>query len=157
MKSLYLFSAAVLIFGILTGCKDEKNYPDTPVITFKSLEKFSGSSGLDSLELTFSFTDGDGDLGSPSTDVTSRDIFVRLFEQKNGIFEEAVLAAPLEYRLPYLEPRGNNNSLKGDVKINIDYNILQPNDTIYYKLYIKDRAGHQSNEITTSVIITRIQ
>jgi hypothetical protein len=142
---------------LVTGCSDDDTFPVTPEITFKSLDKFENSSGSDSLVLTFSFTDGDGDLGSPESDVLARDIFARIFERKNGVFVEASLAAPLEYRLPYLEPRGDNKSLKGDVKINIDYNILQPNDTIYYKLYIKDRAGHKSNEITTTTIITRVE
>lgn len=150
---LLLLSAIVLF----SGCSDEATYPITPEIKFKSLEKYISSSAADSLVISFTFTDGDGDLGTPFTDPTTRDIFARLFELKNGVFVEAILAAPLEYRLPYLEPRGNNNSLKGEVRINIDYNILQPNDTIYYKLFIKDRAGHTSNEITSSTIITRIE
>ncbi len=145
-------------FPFLFGsCTDDETFPVTPEIGFKSLEKFTNINGLDSLMLTFSFTDGDGDLGSPESDVTSRDIFAKIFERKNGVFVEAVLAAPLEYRLPYLQPSGNNQSLKGDIKINIDYNVLQPNDTIYYTLYIKDRAGHKSNQITTTTIVTRIQ
>jgi len=152
------FISLFAILALVTaGCTDEETYPVTPEIKFKSLDKYYNSSGTDSLELIFSFTDGDGDLGTPSSDVITRDIFIRLFERKNGVFEEAILQAPLEYRLPYLEPRGNNKSLKGEVKINIDYNILQPNDTVYYKLFIKDRAGHMSNEVTTSTIITRIE
>lgn len=150
-----LFLASVA--AVLSSCSDEDTYPVTPEIAYKSLEKFTNISQSDSIVLTFSFTDGDGDIGSPESDPASRDVFVKLFEMKNGVFEEAILAAPLEYRLPYLTPRGSNESLKGDVRINIDYNILVPNDTIFYKLYIKDRAGRKSNEISTDVIITRVQ
>lgn len=142
---------------LFTGCSDEETYPVTPAIEFVSLQKYTSLSGNDSLELIFSFTDGDGDLGSPPSDSLSRDIYVKLFEQRNGVFVEANLPAPLEYRMPYLEPRGNNESLKGEVKINIDYNILQLNDTIYYELFIKDRAGRKSNEITTNTMVTRVQ
>lgn len=142
---------------VIIACDDDETYPVTPEITFKSLEKFVNVAQSDSLVLTFSFTDGDGDIGSPVSDPARRDVFVRLFERKNGVFEEAVLAAPLEYRIPYLTPRGNNKSLIGDVKINIDYNILQTNDTIFYKVYIKDRAERKSNEITTDTVITRVQ
>ncbi|MFM2190914.1 MAG: hypothetical protein RL491_1300, partial [Bacteroidota bacterium] len=39
----------------------------------------------------------------------------------------------------------------------IDYNILRPNDTIYYKVLLEDRAGNRSNEISTATIVTRIQ
>ncbi len=154
--------ACCLVFAVtfasFWGCKKEDTYPITPVITFKKLDKFQNVSGMDSLELLFSFTDGDGDIGANKGDTTNRDVFVKIFELKNGVFEEFInLAAPLEYNIPYLEPRGNNVSLKGDIKINIEYNIVQPNDTIYYELYIKDRARHSSNVITTSTIITRIQ
>ena len=153
----FIIPVLLLISFFIGSCSDEDQYPVIPEIKFKSLEKYVNVSGNDSLILSFTFTDGDGDLGTPVSDVTTRDIFARLFELKNGVFIEAVLNAPLEYRLPYLEPRGNNNSLKGEVRINIDYNILQPNDTIYYKVFIKDRAGHTSNEINTSTIITRIE
>lgn len=157
-RQIKFFLGLVMIPAILIiGCTDDETFPITPEIEFKSLEKFFNVNNLDSLVLTFSFTDGNGDLGTPVTDVTSRDIFVKLFEKKNGVFVEAILAAPLEYRLPYLNPRGNNKSLKGEIKITIDYNILVPNDTIYYTLYIKDRAGLKSNEITTTTIITRIE
>jgi hypothetical protein len=149
MLSIGLFS--------LVSCSDDETFPATPVISFKSLEKFQSLSGLDSLVLTFSFTDGDGDIGSAASDTFGRDVYARLFERNNGVFEEAPLSAPLEYRVPYLEPRGNNSSLKGDIRISIDYNILRPNDTIYYKVVLEDRAGNRSNEISTSTIVTRIQ
>jgi len=150
-----LFLAMIPWF--MVSCKKDDTFPVTPEITFVSLVKYVSVSNNDSLELTFDFTDGDGDIGSPESNTSSRDIFAKLFELKNGVFVEANLAAPLEYRMPYLEPSGNNKSLKGTVKINIDYNILQPNDTIRYELFIKDRAGRSSNTITTSTIITRIQ
>lgn len=145
-----------LVFGLMS-CSDEETFPLTPVISFKSLEKFTAQSGADSLMLTFSFTDGDGDIGSAPADTFGRDVYVRLFESNNGVFQEAPLSAPLEYRVPFLEPRGNNESLKGDIKINIDYNVLRPNDTIFYKVSLEDRAGNRSNEITTSTIITKVQ
>ena len=149
----------VLSIGLfsLVSCSDEETFPVTPAISFKSLEKFQSLSGLDSLVLTFSFTDGDGDIGSAASDTFGRDVYARLFERNSGVFEEAPLGAPLEYRVPYLEPRGNNSSLKGDIRISIDYNIQRPNDTIYYKVLLEDRAGNRSNEITTATIVTRIQ
>jgi hypothetical protein len=151
-----LITGFILMF-LHTSCQDDDTFPVTPEIKFLSLDKYSNVSSQDSLVLSFSFTDGDGDLGSKPEDVNARDIFLRLFEFKNDVFVEPALGAPLEYRMPYLEPRGNNSSLKGEVKINVDYNILQPNDTIRYEIYIKDRAGHQSNTVTSSTIITRIE
>ena len=151
----------VLVLGtsviLFSSCKKDGTFPVTPVIEYESLIKYTSVSNNDSLELVFGFTDGDGDIGSPASNTSSRDIFIKLFEMVNGVFIEATLAAPLEYRMPYLEPAGNNNSLKGSVRINIDYNILKVNDTIRYELFIKDRADHQSNTITTGTIITRVE
>lgn len=151
-----LLALSIGLFS-LSSCNDEETFPITPVIAFKTLEKFQSLSGLDSLVLTFSFTDGDGDIGTAVSDTFGRDVYARLFEKNNGVFEEAQLSAPLEYRVPYLEPSGNNSSLKGDIRINIDYNILRPNDTIYYKVVLEDRAGNRSNEISTATMVTRVQ
>lgn len=158
MKKIILgFLALSIGLFSLISCSDDETFPVTPVIAFKSLDKYQALSGLDSLVLTFSFTDGDGDIGSAASDTFGRDVYARLFEKNNGVFEEAPLSAPLEYRIPYLEPRGNNSSLKGDIRISIDYNILRPNDTIYYKVVLEDRAGNRSNEISTATMVTRIQ
>ena len=153
--SCALFAALTVV--LINGCSKEETFPATPQITFKSLSVLNSSLQTDSVELIFSFVDGDGDLGTPATDILNRDIFVKIFELRNGVFVEPFLPAPLEYKLPYLEPGGNNKSLKGDVKINVDYNVGYPNDTIRYTVYIKDRAGHISNTITTSVVITGVQ
>ncbi len=154
----FAFGACLmLVTGFISSCSDDETFPVTPVIAFKSLQKFQSLSGTDSLVLTFTFTDGDGDIGSAPADSFGRDVYAKLYERNNGVFQEANLGAPLSYRVPFLEPRGNNSSLKGDILINMDYNILRPNDTIYYMLYLEDRAGNKSNEITTSTIITRIQ
>lgn len=159
LKSLLAFIIfPVVALFFLNSCTDEDTYPITPEIKFKSLEIFQNVSQLDSVVLTFSFTDGDGDIGSVTTDSLSRDVFVKFYELRNGVFipfDDPFGA--FNYRVPYLEPRGNNKSLKGDIRINVDYNVLQPNDTVKYELYLKDRAGHQSNTITTSTIVTRVE
>ncbi len=149
---------ALLSTFIFVGCKEENTYPTTPEIEFVSLIKYDSASQLDSLELIFSFTDGNGDVGTPEIDTINRDVFVKFFEMKNGVFVEFPnLAAPLEYKIPFLFPRGNNTSLVGEIKINVEYNYFQPNDTIRYELYMRDRARHKSNTITTSTIITNVQ
>ncbi len=158
-RRIFTFSLlALLTTLVFSGCKDENTYPATPVIEFVSLTKYESVSQLDSLELVFSFTDGNGDVGTPDIDTVNRDVFVKFFEMKNGVFVEFTdLAAPLEYKIPFLFPRGNNSSLVGEIKINVEYNYIQPNDTIRYELYMKDRARNKSNTITTSTIVTNVQ
>ena len=106
IRKIPLFLIMIPLF--MVSCKKDDTFPVTPEINFVSLVKYVSVSNNDSLELTFDFTDGDGDIGSPESNTSSRDIFAKLFELKNGVFVEANLAAPLEYRMPYLEPSGNN-------------------------------------------------
>ena len=148
---------ALAVLGTIS-CTKEDTYPVTPEISFKSLEIFKNGSGKDSLLLTFTFSDGDGDIGTWEGDTVNRDVFVSMFEMQNGVFVKFNDPfGAFNYRIPFLKPRGNNKSLKGDIEINIDYNIFQPNDTIRYELYMKDRADHISNTISTSTIITGVQ
>jgi len=65
-KSIWIF----LVLG-LTSCFDKEEFPDTPSIAFESLIFFDGPEsgpdrGFDSLKLTFSFEDGNGDVGLQS-------------------------------------------------------------------------------------------
>src|SRR6188508_253663 len=60
---LYVLLAGVLTFTL--GCDSDDSYPVEPFIKFESL-KFKVSpraSDMDTLKLTFSFRDGDNDLG----------------------------------------------------------------------------------------------
>ena len=161
LRKITLMAIGLVVAVTLQSCEDNSNLPVTPGIEFKSLDKFSSvSTGIDSLVLTFSFEDGDGDIGFPESDTSSRDIFVKLFEKQNGIFVPVVFTDTLlfTYRMPYLEPTGNNSSLKGEVIISyLGYLIGVPNDTVRYEVYIRDRAGHTSNTITTSEVVTTVQ
>lgn len=151
-----VFPAIALFF--MNSCSDEDTYPVTPEIAFKSLEIFNNAAQNDSVVLTFSFTDGDGDIGTPTIDTVSRDVFVKFYEKVNGVF--VLFNDPFgafNYRIPYLEPRGNNKSLKGDIRINVDYNPFIINDTVKYELYMKDRAGHSSNTIVSTTIVTKAE
>ncbi len=55
-----LFSIFILI--LVSSCFEQDEFPDTPRIEFESID-YIETAGLDSLILSFSFEDGDGDLG----------------------------------------------------------------------------------------------
>src|SRR5688500_187581 len=120
-KSLLAFVAFPAIALFLTvSCTKEDTYPVTPEISFVSMEKLVNTSGNDSLVLTFAFTDGDGDVGTPKIDTVNRDVFVTLFELRNGVYVKYDDPfGVFNYRIPWLVPRGNNESLKGDIEISI--------------------------------------
>jgi hypothetical protein len=155
----------VLLFGILiiafAACISPPDYPVEPQIQFQSLSKNTMRQGQlgteDSLFLTLSFTDGDGDLGVPETNKDSAKIInIFLTDKRDN--------KPAErFRLPYIPEQGAGNGISGDIRLLLFTtccNVLppceastnKPIDTLVYEIYIKDRAGHESNRILTAPI-----
>ena len=107
----------------------------------------------DTCYVEFKFTDGDGDISNDTNSaVFARDTRFDTGFQKN-LFP-AITPATIE------DPK---NGLSGTVLfMPIPIAVLRADslhqatgDTLSYEIYITDRAGHQSNHITTSrVIIT---
>ncbi|MBC6399517.1 MAG: hypothetical protein GDA51_01200 [Ekhidna sp.] len=61
----------------LTSCYEEEQFPDTPKIEFEKIEFIDSSTNVDSLKLTFSFEDGDANIGFPENDFSpSYDLFI---------------------------------------------------------------------------------
>ena len=159
---LLLLSIAAFQF-----CVQPPDYSDTPVIEFKSMTKdtlLTSRYGGDSTTIILSYTDGDGDLGSMANDTSSR---VFLFDSRDNSPKAA-------YTLPFIEQQGAGNGISGDISIFIksDNNAFkfcciyggnlppceldpapQNTDTLTFKIYIKDRAGHVSNVVETAPII----
>jgi hypothetical protein len=144
----------IISFAIAAGCKKPNSYPDTPVITFKSLT-VQQENGFDvSVHLIVSFTDGDGDIGNNSPEAGDPPNFVVLMDTlHNGNWGTNDNHFIFSGTLPYLTPTGSNRALKGDVATDILLQWGHPNDTIRYQVYIVDRAMNQSNTIITPEII----
>ncbi len=161
-----LFSGWVLFFS----CRKIESYPEIPSIEFKSFTLSDSIVVIDSMgnwgktgELIFGFVDGDGDIGLPPPDSTSKDttnynLFFTLYEKLDGEFakvDEDDLATLLNYRIPFIEMEGQNKTLKGEIKVELSYYLIHGRleyDTIMYEFYIIDRALHQSNVETTPEI-----
>lgn len=152
---------AALAGGALSGCRKAEEFPEEPIIEFKSFETFG-----DSASLTVSFTDGDGDIGlddadnQPPFDSGSTyyfNLFVEYFELRNGTWEHVEFdEIQLYYRIPRITPTGQNKVLEGDLSVAIDplsLFVTPDADTIRYSVHIVDRALHVSNTVQTSDII----
>lgn len=165
------FTPLLLLLCILLAaqfCVKPPDYPKEPVIEFMGLSKTvlkQGKSKGDSLSISFSYTDGDGDLGFPKTDPTTS-VFVR---------DDRDSFSKFQYQLPYVEPQGAGNGISGEISIVVPTSCcifvtpdgtplacdLVPStflyDTLYYFIKIRDRAGHMSNEIKAGPIILSCQ
>lgn len=165
VSKIGLFVAAALVLS-LSSCLPDNDYPDTPVIKYVSFTKHTPSSGVDDTgTLTFSFTDGDGDIGLaqgdtlPPYDPSSQyyyNFFTKYYEKKNGQFEEVVLDPPNYFRIPVLTPEGQNKTLEGDIEVVLYINNpFSEYDTIKFEAWIVDRSLKESNVITTEEIVVQ--
>jgi hypothetical protein len=162
MKSVIITGTIILICIFDYSCKKIEKLPVTPEITFTSFKVFDTTDILGNQgragRLKFYFVDGDGDLGldPPTTEgQDSTNLFLKLYRVTNGVLVPAAdndILKPSDYRIPYLQTIGQNNALKGTISVTFLYLFYSPADTIKYEFYIKDRALHVSNTLTTCEI-----
>ena len=157
MKFSILIAGIIILLSI-TMCSRPPDYPIIPHIDFVSQSKTlvrSGQIAEDSLYVTLSFTDGDGDLGNNPNDPNSLNIFTvnKLYNQPADSF-----------RLPFIPEQGTKNGISGQIRVRLltgcckgsfpcDPYIKQKYDTLSYDISVKDRAGHVSNVVTTPPIL----
>lgn len=164
------FFFMALVAGFLQNCVQPPDYPKEPVIEFLSISPnvmlqrpFYVLPDSVTTTVTFSYTDGDGDLGYPGND-TATSIIVR---------DARTPQLTRQYQLPYVDEQGAGNGISGEVSLNIPIvccipdplngiplppcDTLSPSmqmrDTVVFIIQIKDRAGHFSNSIETAPLI----
>jgi hypothetical protein len=151
MKNLLYVLLATVVIGF-TMCLRPPDYPIIPRIEFLRMSKNTmkqGNGPSDSLRLYFTFEDGDGDIGS--TD--SLNIFLTDTRQAN--------AAAEPFRMPFVPEQGAKNGISGEISLLVYTTCCLPTcnsflnkatDSLFYDVYIKDRAGNKSNVVRTPYI-----
>lgn len=151
MNKIVYIALTILVF---TSCKKQKdNEPspvvsDTPEITSLSLSSTSINQFND-LVFNINYIDGNGDLGTDDADVNS--IFIT-DKRDNTIVHK--------FHLQPLAPSGQSVAIQGTLKVTLQNVILlsQANnsETAQFDVKIIDRAGNNSNIVTTqNVLITK--
>ena len=158
MSWYQLFAFTLLVFCLsVVGCTKPPDYPIEPVIKYLGMSKKQlkqSSINADSLRVSFSFTDGDGDIGSND----SLSLFV--VDKRDGFLSS-------KYKIPFITEAGAKNGISGEIEFVLFSTCCYfpdgqapctpsktfPTDTVVYELYLKDRAGHKSNIIETEPII----
>ena len=150
----------------ITACKKDDAFPDTPTLKWENHEIISNTNPVDEIVLNLAFTDGDGDIGSggqpPSEpcNVNDYDLFIRYFEKVGGSFEEVFPKDTgsclfFHQRFPDLMPEGQNKILEGNIYapfIYLGYPSQADVDSVRFELMLKDRAGNESNIVTSPSI-----
>jgi len=155
-----LFSALLLMIS----CNEvDPVYPDEPVVDYQGFGLYITTDPLGNNtligQLTFDFTDGDGNLGLlPLVDTSDLNLpdtvkynfFLHLYDLQGYEWVEIPDedGGVLKYRIPYLDKQ----PLSGTMDLEISYPVIKY-DTIFYTFYIYDRDYNRSNTDSTDVIV----
>jgi hypothetical protein len=173
---------AGLFMMVLVGlgaCVQEPSFSSTPAIQFKSIQKitktsndgFGGTIKIDSVIMSINFQDAEGDLGLNEAQLKSdikykdfRNFEVAVLLQKNGVFIPITFNPALGGLMNF---KFKPNQKSGPIKGSIDYStqfvyafykgyspqFTAKNDTLKFKIFIRDNALNKSNTIETDPII----
>jgi hypothetical protein len=139
------FSFLILMLTLLVAsCVKPPDYPIEPRIEFRGMNQNTFDElDEDSLSVVIYFEDGDGDLGSEDS--------VNMFWE-----DSRVPGYQVPFKIPFIEVQGNSKAISGTITtfypISFCINDDDPVDSFYYKIFIVDRAGHESNVDSTDMI-----
>ena len=176
MKKRNLIGLLFLALAMLS-CQKPVEYPIEPKIAYEGFTYLFNSDSTFSGEgiISFSYTDGDGDLGLDDADTLSPfgfhdahyyNMMIDYLKCVNGEFVKTPLLSwnaqtqsydtvTFNARFKRLrdseEPRAISGTM--DYKLLVQ-NPFSPNDTIKFEIRILDRALHESNVIQTDPIFT---
>lgn len=167
------YCVLISVIFLILSCERPPDYDLTPKISFKNIEKYViiGKLSLakqDSVVVTLSFEDGDGDLGmdasnvgeSPYVDFYERNYHAVLYKKVKGVYEEVKgldgQAVSDGGVFPQLVDK--EGPIDGDLNYHIlishnNAQVLEAFDTLRFDIFIIDRALNRSNTITTTEFI----
>ena len=147
----------ILAMALIQSCKPEDEYPIEPTISFKEFyftDTVLIGNTVKRGTLTFSFTDGDGDIGFDTIQPRKNTIFMTKHKLKNNVITQMDLLVDLNYFVERIYKDEKKQAVSGDMKVeDLNEYAMSFGDTIMYKFYIVDRAGNKSNTDSTGLII----
>lgn len=174
MKTRHLIAFCLLAL-MVCSCQKPVEYPIEPHIGYQGLaylfnddSTFSGH-----VVVSFSYTDGDGDLGLDDTDTLAPfgiggthyyNMLVDYMKCINGEFVKTPLLSwnvqtqsfdtvSFNARFHRLRDNDEPKAISGTMEYTLPVqNPLSPNDTIKFEIRILDRTLHESNVIQTEPI-----
>jgi hypothetical protein len=127
---------------LLAGCRKEDSTLDpVPSIEVVSITPTSAQQYSDAVTVRIRYRDNDGDLGENTAGV------------KNCFAVDNRIGIRYEYRISQLAPSGSAVPIEGEVDIDLGgqgiLDSLAVEDRVTFAVTVVDRAGHQSNAVTT--------
>ncbi len=147
------FVALSMLLASIAACVQPPDYPIEPEIEFVGVSKSEVLQLVDTFMITFAYTDGDGDIG-PNPNAQENNVTIT--DSRTGVEET--------FRVPEVPEQGAANGISGEISLLVYAScclnsspICQPTpnanpEEIIYTIQMQDKAGNQSNVITTSPI-----
>jgi hypothetical protein len=133
----------LLLSSAIMSCKKDEAFTFEPSIEFKSISPGTIKEYKDSVVITISYLDRNGDLGENETEIPNA--FVK--DLRNNLL--------YSFRIRQLAPEASI-AIQGNLSIVIPQvglvNSNSSSETATFEVYVKDRAGLESNKITTSAV-----
>ena len=176
---IQVVTSLLIILYLGTSCTDAPTYSKVPKIALISMEHGSESQNSDTVNLTISFQDGDGDLGLdfderegifadsiPMIDQNGDTIgnefnrfhfnyFIDTYKLVEGEYQKIDLLK--DGRFPPLNRTQGSSVMEGELlyALYIIYNItdLKSGDVIKFEISIADKALNVSNIVETDSIV----
>ena len=182
MKSRYLIGLFLLALTVCS-CQKPVEYPIEPKIAYEGFTYLMNADSTFSGEgiVSFSYTDGDGDLGLDDSDTLPPfgfhdahyyNMVIDYLKCVNGEFIKTPLLSPhvptgpadtlvlydtvtFNARFKRLRDSEEPRAISGTMEYKLTVqNPFSPNDTVKFEIHILDRALHESNVIQTNPIYT---
>ena len=182
MKNLVLTTILFLALAV-ASCQKKVEYPVEPQIAYEGFTYLFNADSTFSGEgvVSFSYTDGDGDLGLDEGDTLYPfgfndphyyNMVVDYLKSVNGVFVKTPLLSPhvptnpadtlvlydtvtFNARFRRLRDSEDPKAISGTMEYKLTVqNPFSPDDTIKFEIHILDRALHESNVIQTEAIHT---
>ena len=176
MKKHYLIALLFLTMAMLS-CQKPVEYPIEPHIKYEGFTYLMNADSTFSGEgvISFSYTDGDGDLGLNDSDTLPPfgfhdahyyNMMIDYLKCVNGEFVKTPLLSwnvqtqsydtiTFNARFKRLRDTEESKAISGTMDYTLPVqNPFSPNDTIKFEIRILDRTLHESNVIQTDPIFT---
>ena len=167
----------LLVAMAAVSCQKPVEYPIEPKIAYEGFTYLMNPDSTFSGEgiISFSYTDGDGDLGLDDTDTLSPfgyndahyyNMLVDYLKCVNGVFVKTPLLSwnaqtqsydtvSFNARFKRLRDSENPKAISGTMEYKLTVqNPFSPDDTVKFEIRVLDRALHESNVIQTETIYT---
>ena len=143
IKFLFLYCLLFAVYCFISSCKKKDQPTNVPKIEFVSISPSSAVEYVNAITITVSYDDLDGDVGQNDPNVSN--LFIT--DSRNSVM--------YNYRISQLAPDGANVHIKGNLNVVIKSTAITDNSSsqsVTYSVYLKDRAGNESNTVSTSAI-----